>query len=334
MTKNNELLGAVAQWARAKGIPRPTSKEGMQALFAEFLAEQPAWYEIAGDKPTQLLWNGVSTQIVDELHGEPDDFDLLVEKRQEMLARNDGDALRAEVGMMDHDRAKLVAAAESSGNTPSSAVGSVLGSQATVSSKADSLTTVAYWQGLDTETRPVTITAAPVLQAAGTGNPNFFRPFAKISFGTRAFSSAVFVDICKGVQLTLTASAVTVDVGLEINTAHPEAQMTLTAMLSFGPIAKGETPATRTLYKDSTFLTSPTFVVPPYAKRVWFFRQDPAGAVTLSFNDANATTQYTVAIAANANMTSAIPIADDINTIDVVFTAPGSPGRMIFELSM
>lgn len=327
-------------WARSKGKPRPKTKEGIAKLLLEFMADQPSWYEVTGDPRVHLGWNGVQTQILDAMHGTPDDFDELVENRTKAMVEGHGDDLSRDALMITGDRAALVQEAPFQRANPPSILDTPIGGQATVINDGKRKE-VARWAGTDAETSAVTVTFGPVapLDTLPVGpivpGP---RPFGVVKFGTRGFLSELAVDIGRGVQFTVTGSTVILEVGMEEETFPPaqNQQLTFTGMLSFHPTEKNVT-ITRTFYAAGVtnaagFLVRP---VPNFSENLIVFRNDEAAAFSLTFADRNSNPRYVVSIPANVNMAQPVPLAGDIFVVSLSTTSVTNVTfRLIFGLAI
>lgn len=331
-----ELLGAVATWARSKGVPRPRTKEGVAKLLAEFMADQPAWYEVTGDPTLHLGWNGVQTQILDAMHGTPDDFDELVENRTKAMIEGHGDDLSRDALMITGDRAALVQEAPFQRINPPSVLNTPIGGQVVVNSDGKTKE-VARWAGNDAETSAVTVTFGPVGTAASIPfvGPLPVRPFGVCRFGTRGFLSELVFDVGRGVQFTVTGSTVILEAGVEFidPVSVGQTTLTLTGMLSFHPTEKDMT-ITRSSYVDNLAFGGASVLIdtPNFADNLICFRSDQTSPFTLEFIDQRFVTRYSVSTAASANMTVPVPLSGDIYHIRLTNNAVGPGGTAMFRL--
>lgn len=331
------IMKTFALWARAKGIKRPDSREGMQILFQEFLADQPTWKEISGNVPLELGVNGATINIQNDADHVPDDFDDLVAERGRLLEEMGGDDLARDIVMMDRQRQALSKEAPFIRWSPPSARKATLGGQATVSSDGKlggfpNQASVLQWSADDdSETTPVAVTLgvnqSKLSAAAGTNLA--LKPFGIIKFGTRA-SLEVEVDIALGTQVVVAGAEIRVDVSMDPAVgSEVAASMNLAAMITYGAVARTTVP-TRTRYFGSigNGAASALTTIPRFAttlQGIW--RSDQTLAVRLDFLDANANvvgqaplaantlfTQYSISIPPNAqfiqlNNTGASPLA-------------------------
>jgi len=197
---------------------------------------------------------------------------------------------------------------------------------------------VALWGGVDAETIPVTVVLAPVgFLESPILFPAPIRPYAIVQFGTRGFLVKAEVDICQGVQFTLGASEVSLQVALEdvpnIYASFPT--IPLAGMLSFYTTQKN-TQITRTKYIDNLGATSDTgsILVPPFARNVTFWRDPVTSPIRLDFRGSDGVTLYSKIIAASTELVDPVPLSGDVAAIDVLTTGAGiNFGRLIFGLS-
>jgi hypothetical protein len=333
-----ELLGAVARFARSRGLPKPTTHEGWQALMGQFMQQQPTWDEIPDERPLHLGVNGAGVQILDPLHGPPSDFDELIEQREAALVEGGGDDLARDAIMQQQNHAALTAAAPFMRSNPPSVLSGTLGGQVTVQ-PAKELKTVAFWQGDDPETTCVTITLVPVQQISSVNVIAGLRPFARIAYGTKGFSAVAEVDIHKGVQLSISGSQVRVDVGMDEDNNGDGTSMIVAGMLSFGPVLKANA-ATRTVYVDN-FANGGTLksvLVPAFAKR-FMIATSPnnggAGGYIFACRDNASQFVYQQVVAAGSAMVGPFDLSGDVNDIQLDNTGTGQIfQRVIFELSL
>jgi hypothetical protein len=325
---DQQMMRLVAQWARAKGIKKPTTADGMRVLMAEFMSEFYARAEqvvgAAGDttynsdpisamnRPLQIVRDSGGLIDVTEPETEDDEFTQLVRDRNRALDEAGGDDLAAEVIHRDGKHAALNAQAAFTRNNPPSALHGNLGSQATPQPGKDPIE-VARWTGnSDAETTPVTCTFGIVTKLlAGTPfGPAIqpIRPAGVVGFGTSAFLQTFEIDIGLGCQFTLSGSQVSLAVKLDStpNPANTPPQTTLAAMLSFQVVTR--TPRlTRSVYIDNLAAgaTSTRTLIPLFGKTLQVLRYDislgTAGAepaFELTFLDSGGTLIYNVAVAA------------------------------------
>lgn len=323
MTKG-QLLGAVAAWARSKGIPRPTSKQAMQALVGQFLTEQPQWYEVAGDAPTHLTWNGVQTHIVDPLRGDPDDFDELVAQRQQAMVEAGGDDLAAHAIMQGVARNSLAQEAPFTRDNPPTATNALLGGQCTIQAGQDPVE-IARWSGNDAETTNITITLGQ-FQLASTRQSDFHkpiqaRPYAIVQWGTRGLSMKAFVDAMAGTQFTIGASYVSLSMAMQPLQDYPSntavaVPLLLSGMLSFRTIER-QTPLTYTYYNDNFVTSVPNIPVPAFAKTfTLYWDEGGAGTVDISMEDVGNTLVATAkGLSSDAAQAKTILIPDNVTKL-------------------
>lgn len=206
------------------------------------------------------------------------------------------------------------------------------------------LVQVANWSGDDAETLPITVTFAQnTTQLLGTPTAPV-RPFGIIQFGTRAISVTAEIDIGSGVQFTVNASAITLQVGIETRSdlVFPSgvtffAQTKLAGMISFHPTTHA-LPVTRTRYIDEIVAgaTTATVSVPLFARSLIFMHGFTAtAAYLLTFYDSLAFPVYSYPILANSYPLDPIPLSTDVVAVKVARTDGGAAGneRLIFGLA-
>ncbi len=207
---------------------------------------------------------------------------------------------------------------------------------------------VAIWTAeSDIETMPVTVTAAPVTGVSTPVAPGIaefstatiFRTYGVVMAGTRGFSTNFEFDLGAGVQFTLAASSVALQVGVEADPTGATGTIPLAGMLSFLPIEKN-VQLTRTRFVPSS--TGPananaTVPVPNFARNLVVWRSIPADAVTVLFEDGRGNTVYEVDMAAGqtGNMLTPIPLSPEVAQITVGLTGGGAYHSLslIFGLS-
>jgi hypothetical protein len=207
---------------------------------------------------------------------------------------------------------------------------------------------VATWSAdSEGESQPVTIQFLPIvqiLQGVGAAEPltppgiiTSVRPYGIINFGTRNVYKAE-VDIGLGVQLTLGASEVSLQVALDEAPLFAEqSAIVLAGMLSFWTCVR-TAPVTRTRYIDALTGAGSTFrvIIPAFAKQLLFWREPFADAVVLTFLDStNTTVIYSFTLAAGVFMLEPIPVPADAFVLQVQnVTGTAMNARAIFELSL
>ncbi len=327
---NQEIMRLFAQWARSKGIPRPTTEEGMRELMGKFAAEFSAKAQqqiigAAGDGmvandpiarmtpgPSLLRDSGGMVDIAEADDGPQDDFQELIRDRARALEEAGGDDLAAEVIHREGTHAALNDKAGFTRTNPPSALHGNLGSQASPVPGKDSIE-VARWTGAsDAETTNVTFTFGRVTKLLATTpfGPAIqpVRPVGIIGFGTSAFLSSFEVDIGLGCQATLTASQMSLAVKLDPtpNPANTPPDTTLAGMLSFQVVTRAPR-LTRSVYIDNlgAGATSTRTLIPLFAKTLQVLRYDISLAVPgaepafeLTFLDSGGTLIYNVAVVA------------------------------------
>lgn len=195
---------------------------------------------------------------------------------------------------------------------------------------------VALWQGEDAEATIVTVTGGavqlPRFDPTALGPFPRFRPFGIVKWGVRGWMFEAEFDLCRGVQFSVEASAISLQVGLEASAATGSLQ--LAAELGFLPCQKTN-PATLTAYIDAAGAGSTTRIdVPAFAREVWFNRTPATEPIRLDFIDSTGTTVSSVPLIASQFMDKPVPLSSDIVQVAVVDAAAGGyTGRLIFGLS-
>jgi hypothetical protein len=199
---------------------------------------------------------------------------------------------------------------------------------------------VATWSGEDTEVKPVTVMFAPVQQVILppplVATPAFFRPVGRLFFGMRGFTNQIDIDMARGCQLTLPASEVSLQVGLDpVPVTSQDITMLLGGGLAFYTILR-TAPLTRTVYFDplGAGLSLPV-IIPFFAKKVTLLRVG-AAAMTIGFTDAAVASIISeVTIASNAaSLAIPVDIPNDATFIIITNAGGAVEARLIFELSI
>lgn len=241
--------------------------------------------------------------------------------------------LEGKVSLRDQKWQNLHSVAPWSRINPPSALRGTLGGQQQV--VAGQKLIVANWAADDdAEALPVTITMAPVEQVnpSGAHSGQNFSPYGIVQFGTRGFSVLAEVDIGKGVQFTVGASAVSVQVALPTDNAAPANQTTmkLAGMLSFYPVTR-TVPVTRTI-RTSTFDASRSYLIPAFSKSFTFWRVEQGSTVTLDVIDANSIIIQKIVVLPNTQQQ--VPVMLPTDAVSVLMSEDAvTHGRLIFELT-
>lgn len=294
----------------------------------------------ARSQALSVLEGGVMDE--DEIFGE-DDLDTAADI---MNAMPTADQLAHKTAIRQKKWRDLREVAPFARINPVSVLHGTIGGQQQVFSGGPALQ-VCNWGGEDCETTPVTITIAPT-QQIHIGNTETIdpvttvgaRPFAIIQFGTRGFLVKAFIDIGLGCQLTVGASMVTVQVGLDpIPGGSPPISMKLAGMLSFFPVVRTK-PITRTVYSGAIPLVLPpgfnnTFAVPPFAKDVTLTLSPlvPAPGAQLEFLDSSGAVIYSELLPVGTSVAGPFPLSGDIVFVRLfAITNPILDSRLIFGL--
>lgn len=353
-----QMLRLMAAWARERGIRRPTTTAEWQSLTNAFLADvQSRAQQVigsAGDEtynsdpisrmtnPGQLLRDDGGMIDIADVETDDDDFAQLQRDKQRAMEQAGGDDLAAHSIYRDQQRRELNQQAPFVRSAPASVLSAVLGTTQQVTCGVDPVQ-VAAWAGDNTETRPVTVIVAPVQPIVLDTQGAIFRPFARISFSTGATQISVDVDINRGIQCTVSCSAIQLLVGLDADVSGngvPVAQqiLNISAMLSFDASMR-QTPVTRTVWMDTPKGGAVTrFAIPAFAKRVMALTSGNNYTVArlLGVEDSIGD-GYTVPIAANSQMTVPVDLPGDavnITQSDATGAHDVGPCAFVFELSL
>jgi len=256
-------------------------------------------------------------------------------------------AQMAQVSRMRH--AEITVKAKYVRINPESAYRALLGSQRLMSTAYPEPVQVATWSAdSDVETTAVTIQFLPVVGSIQHGDFLFnpFKPmrsYGVINFGTRGVYKAE-VDIGLGVQLTLNASEVSLQVALEnVDAAFGYAKddaVQLAGMLSFLPCVR-TAPITRTRYIDNLPGTAGPGIyvtevsIPPFARSLIVYRSPNAPAFQLFLTDNSFLSGYVLTYAAGSQMIEPIQLSGDITRVFYQNADPAPVNvKMVFNLGL
>ena len=256
-------------------------------------------------------------------------------------------AQMAQVSRMRH--AELTVKAKYVRINPESAYRALLGSQRTMSTEFPEPVQVATWSAdSDVETTAVTIQFLPVVNlsfdfVARREKP--VRSYGVINFGTRGVYKAE-VDIGPGVQLTLNASEVSLQVALEDMRTGPfatndPAQLIIAGMLSFLPCVR-TAPITRTKYFDFLDpLAATTIFIPPFAKKMIIYTngRSTLNTIPFTYRVLNSTSRILLAdsFAVGSSMTRSVLLPGSSFAVVIVNDDPVNQitdGLAVFELGL
>ena len=224
------------------------------------------------------------------------------------------------------------------GNPPS-ASGQILGNNVSLTSDlVIAIKPLVRWQGLETETMPVTAQIGLVTPLANNGSL-VVRPFVYVRFGTYGRNHLAEVDVGTGRQFTVNASMIEIEAALEAEATANAAQVNIGGCLSFRP-AMRTSPLIRTRYIDSQAQgagSAVTVTVPPFAVGLLPVQMSDGatpGVVQLDFLDSANVIRYSLTIP-NGSQTASIPLTGDIVQIKVTTTSVTTQHvRLPFELSI
>jgi hypothetical protein len=200
---------------------------------------------------------------------------------------------------------------------------------------------IVNWPGEDIEAQPCTMTVAPVTpfvnkKAAG----NFsYRPYAIVQWGSKGVLVKAEVDILRGCQFTIGASAVIANVAIESAAADGYTEVepqSITAMLSWWPIVR-TAPLTRTRFAHIgpfPLASTAQFLLPPFAKNVFVTRNDSTKGITITVAGLGGVTIYTFAVAGGTVLYDPLPLPDDTESVFVGGAGADLQVRAIFGLSI
>lgn len=277
------LKAAFIAWARSKGIRKPHSQETLDILFARFMIERaaaPSAPVLGGEvlgadrlgiskNPIEVTWDGAKSEIFDVRTHAPDDFDVMVEKREAAMIEAGHDDLAREAILMEQGAAAAAAAAPPSSTNPVSATNTPLGGQATPDSTKPPVE-VARWVGDDREATNFTITASFVQppQSAGVLSGIGGRSYLIVQWGCRGVANSMEVDVGNGCEFTLTGSFVSVSVAYDGRSVNGATQGQPVAVSLAFRDGNRTTPLTRTkIFNSVGNVAGQLFLIPPFAKQ-------------------------------------------------------------------
>jgi hypothetical protein len=226
------------------------------------------------------------------------------------------------------------------GNPPS-AVEKRLGGNVTLTPDSNLVSKPVFlWEADDdAETGPCTVTFGMVTSPGiESGAVSALRPFAELFWGTYGNFLKAEVDIGRGTQLTVNASVVGVDLGLDaISVADATNPVNMSAFLSFRQCVR-TAKLMRTKYIDSQATGAGNAVkitVPPFANFVLPVQMsDLNGVVQFDAIDSSGTIRFSLSINNGIQITP-IPLTADIVQIKITTTSATTQHvRVPFELSI
>jgi hypothetical protein len=327
-----EVMESFRDWLATNKL-RPKDQAAVDALFKRFLfGNGQAWSEIADECPTPVLLtdDDVSTHVVDPLYDAPDDFDQLVERREQALIEGGYDDLARDALMMQHDAEERARAAPQMSTNPASAANTPLGGQATPNALGNAIE-VCRWVGDDTEATNFTISASPVWEA-GVPQPSSIsqRSFLQVQWGTRSQMQYAEIDVGKGCKFVLAGSMVTVAVNVEASVSNNNGQPIAVA-IGFRQ-ANRTTSLTRTKY-FANVNGAQTVNVPPFAKKFWILLSNAAATATTSIQEPDATVLDAFTQAAAVSPQTPYTLPGSASQV-VITTSAASNLTVVFELGI
>jgi hypothetical protein len=276
---------------------------------------------------------GVDGPMLDE------GIDQMVQHRGEMTRAAVGrDELDEKVEAREEDRLVEKGDAPWVRVTPPSAYQGVLGGTQVITPNVQPVEIV-NWHGADIEAGPITITLA------NTGNPEssafpvdgYYDAYAVIRFGCRGVMATVIVDIGAGVQLTVGASSIIVQVGVTVaGLTGVLSQQQVSAMLSFYPVVRN-THVTRTCYTGTLVAKAvATFNVPAFAQSILPIvkPQQPGTPFYVNCRDLLGNSLQVLYVA--GAISDRIDLAGDVKTVQIINPGPGNINnlRVVFALNL
>jgi len=174
----------------------------------------------------------------------------------------------------------------------------------------------------------------------GAGNTFVYRPFAHIFWGTgeRGQLNEAYCDVGRGIQFTISASHLYVNVGMD---APPTGAFLAGSMYLNGHGAffagQSQAPVQRTIYIDAlTNASNSTFIVPLFATSLLPPMNSVfVGTYTLDFLDNNGNVISSLGPIAGGGIIEPIPLPDDVYQIKVTNNSGGTQNyRFPFLLSL
>lgn len=340
---NPQLLKLFAQWARERGIVRPKTEDGMKALMLQFMDELREKADVQsqyilrqfGEDPPAIhaqdpTLNLVRTDgnMIDAADPEVEDSDFteIMRGRDEAMEEAGGDDLAREVIYRDNVEAERNQNAPIASDAPLSWVKAILGTTAVVQPNQNTTLPgppiqVVNWPGDDRETRPVTITIAPVPVQVNTSGAlrvsggAICRPVALINWGTSQGFFNALVDLGSGMMLTISCSSCMVSIYLDGSSTIP---MEVQGSMSFGS-ATHPVPALRTGYADALgAAATQTLYRPPFATSIVAIdRSDYTQPITLTYLDLAGNQVGHHIFAANTSLDAPLYLPNDAIAVNV-----------------
>ncbi len=229
------------------------------------------------------------------------------------------------------------------GGTPGS--GSFTGSGGVSGPRvASSEAPVIRWDGLERDTRTVTIACGIIQGSGGTyptatsgGNKLAYRYYAHVLWGTaQGQALEAKIDIGRGTQFRLAAAFVYCNVAADPipSSGYVAGSALLTGTLGFFGVSS-QAPVTRTAYVDGLGAgLSQTIIIPAFAQSILPIQLDlTTGNVELQFRDAGGTVVGRADLLSPGKQVAPIPLAQDY--YDVVVTNNDTSAvttRLVFQL--
>lgn len=269
-----------------------------------------------------------------------------LEHADAVLSSGVGDSLTQKASLRQDKWQELNNVANFRRINPPSVLQGVIGGQQPIELTVDNYRNpprpeVANWGGDDSETLPVTVVFAPVQQVQNAIQQVELQPIGIVQFGTRGMAVRAEVDIGTGVQFTINASSVILQVTLETdpNFVFPPGNNTLatarlSGMLSFYTTTHTNSITRTKLVYPSAGPVATNVVVPPFSRNVYICRSttatNPTGAaLTLDFKNSQGFTVHTRFLAAGAYIDEPIPLGNSVVSIDVTYTGGGFSGPVV-----
>jgi hypothetical protein len=217
----------------------------------------------------------------------------------------------------------------------------LLGSQVTAKASGPEVEAARWAADADEEASSITISVTP-LQDTMTAN-GIFLPYLILRWGSRGQINYAKIDICRGIQLSVCASAVVANIVLEGTGIAASTLMDFSASLASGVCVRTQ-PLTSTLFFNNLEggTVSNRFDIPKFSKSVLFWRADASQAMSINLKSyATATLwSFTRAAAAASGETAAFDsllLSGDCASFTLSNGAAGGSFcdvRVVFELML
>ncbi len=184
--------------------------------------------------------------------------------------------------------------------------------RATVSTNSGPIARLAFWQGESRDACPVTVTVGVPNGLVVPGASVL--PIARIEWGVHGGKFVAEVDMFSGAEFTVVASSIYVSGFLENASLD---SLDVTASIGFRTTQR-TAPVLRTKSITSGSTTTITVTRPPFASAIYGFdRETVANQYTLTLLDGDGNVTARRVIAANAYLTTPIPIPGNCTQVQI-----------------